>query len=76
MPTIHSISDKIVYYLILYELHVNPRGGLGFFAHGHLMRLQGANTLSEASCRQMIDVMQAAKHGLPNDLPIVRFGDW
>jgi hypothetical protein len=21
----------------------------------------------------MIDVMQAAKHGLPNDLPIVRF---
>jgi hypothetical protein len=37
--------------------------------------LQGANTLSEASCRQMLDVMQAAKHGLSNDLPIVRFGD-
>jgi hypothetical protein len=24
----------------------------------------------------MIDVMQAATHGLSNDLPIVRFGDW
>jgi hypothetical protein len=30
---------------------------------------EGANTLCEASCRQMIDVMQAAKHGLPDDLP-------
>jgi hypothetical protein len=36
----------------------------------------GANTLSEGSCRQMIDVMQAAKHGLPNDLRIVRFANW
>jgi transposase-like protein len=40
------------------------------------LSLWGANTLSEGSCRQMIDVMQAAKHGLPDDLRIVRFANW
>jgi hypothetical protein len=26
--------------------------------------------------RQMIDVMQIAKQGLPDDLPVARFADW
>jgi hypothetical protein len=38
--------------------------------------LWGANTLCEASCRQMIDVLQTAKHRLPDDLLVARFADW